>query len=73
VGYLVTMIAAPPGWLAIVLGFLLFRLFDILKPWPIRALDSKVEGGLGIMVDDLVAGIFAALVLQLVLPLIQMP
>ena len=71
VGYLVTMIAAPPGGLAIVLGFLFFRLFDILKPWPIRAIDRAVGGGLGIMVDDLVAGVFAAVALQLVLPLIH--
>lgn len=50
-------------WLAA--GFGLFRLFDIAKPWPIGYLDRKVHGGLGIMVDDLVAGVFAALVLAL--------
>lgn len=50
-------------WL--VAGFTLFRLFDIAKPWPIGYLDRKVHGGLGIMVDDLLAGIFAALVLAL--------
>lgn len=65
VGYLVTMTAAPAGWLPVVAGFVLFRLFDILKPWPIRALDRRVHGGLGIMLDDLVAGVFAALALQL--------
>lgn len=65
VGYLVTMTAAPPGWLPVVAGFALFRLFDILKPWPIRALDRNVGGGFGIMLDDLVAGILAAVVLQL--------
>lgn len=63
VGYLVTMIAAPPGWLWIAAGFLLFRFFDILKPWPIRRLDRGVSGGLGIMVDDLLAGVYAALVM----------
>ncbi len=67
VGYLVTMIAAPAGWLPMLLGFALFRVFDILKPWPIRWLDRKVHGGLGIMVDDLLAGVFAALLLQIVL------
>jgi phosphatidylglycerophosphatase A len=67
VGYLVTMIAAPAGWLPALLGFALFRFFDILKPWPIRVADHKVGGGFGIMLDDLVAGLFAAIVLQLVL------
>jgi len=67
VGYLVTMIAAPPGWLAMLLGFALFGVFDILKPWPIRVVDRKVGGGGGIMLDDLIAGLFAAMVLQLVL------
>lgn len=65
VGYLVTMTFAPPGWLWIVIGFVLFRLFDILKPWPIKWLDRKVGGGFGIMVDDLLAGIAAAAVLHL--------
>ena len=64
-GFFVTMIAAPAGWLWIVAGFLLFRLFDIWKPWPIRLLDKGVSGGLGIMVDDLLAGLYALLVLQL--------
>ena len=65
VGYLITMIAAPPGWHMIVLGFILFRLFDILKPWPIGWVDRRVQGGVGIMLDDVLAGIFAALVLQI--------
>ncbi len=64
-GYFVTMIAAPSGLPWIVAGFLLFRLFDIWKPWPISWLDKKVQGGLGIMVDDIVAGIFALIMLQL--------
>jgi len=64
VGYLVTMIAAPVGWYWVLLGFVLFRLFDILKPWPIRFIDRHVEGGLGIMLDDLLAGLMAALLLQ---------
>jgi phosphatidylglycerophosphatase A len=65
VGYLVTMTFAPPGWLWVAAGFVLFRLFDISKPWPIRLLDRNVGGGFGIMVDDLLAGIAAAAVLQL--------
>jgi phosphatidylglycerophosphatase A len=59
VGYLVTMAWAPRGWVWIVVGFLLFRLFDILKPWPIRWFDQKVTGGIGIMLDDLIAALFA--------------
>lgn len=65
VGYWITMFMAPAGWLWIIIGFVLFRLFDIVKPWPIRWLDQKVHGGFGIMLDDLVAGIFAAVCLQL--------
>lgn len=59
-GYLVTMLWAPPGLAWVIIGFGLFRLFDILKPWPISWLDRRVGGGLGIMLDDVVAG-FAAL------------
>jgi len=65
VGYLVSMTFAPSGWLWVAAGFVLFRLFDIAKPWPIRLLDRNVGGGFGIMVDDLLAGIAAAAVLQL--------
>jgi phosphatidylglycerophosphatase A len=59
VGFLVAMAAAPPGPLWILIGFLLFRGFDIWKPWPISMLDREVHGGLGIMLDDVVAGFFA--------------
>ena len=64
VGYLVTMTAAPVGWQWVVIGFVLFRFFDIIKPWPIRVIDRRVEGGFGIMFDDLLAGMMAALLLQ---------
>jgi phosphatidylglycerophosphatase A len=64
-GYLLTMTAAPQGWIWIAMGFALFRLFDIWKPWPIGWLDRRVGGGVGIMLDDLVAGLFAAVCLQL--------
>ncbi|WP_257284256.1 phosphatidylglycerophosphatase A, partial [Endozoicomonas sp. SESOKO1] len=63
-GFWITMIAAPAGWQWILLGFVLFRLFDIWKPWPISWLDKKVHGGIGIMIDDLVAGVFAFISLQ---------
>ena len=65
VGYWITMLFAPAGWLWIVIGFVLFRLFDILKPWPISYLDKHVHGGLGIMIDDIVAGVLAGVVLYL--------
>ena len=65
VGFWLTMVAAPPGLEWVLLGFLLFRLFDIWKPWPISWLDKKVHGGFGIMVDDVLAGLFALLVIQL--------
>lgn len=56
VGFLLAMTAAPTGWLWILAGFTLFRFFDILKPWPIRELDRRVPGGLGVVLDDLLAG-----------------
>ncbi len=65
VGYLITMAAAPPGWLWIVIGFAAFRFFDILKPWPVSVADRRMGGGFGIMVDDVLAGIYAWLMLQL--------
>lgn len=60
-GYLVTMIPASGSWFSILVGFVLFRLFDIWKPWPIRLADQRIGGGTGIMLDDLLAGIPAAL------------
>lgn len=63
-GYLVTMIAAPRGWGWVLLGFVLFRFFDILKPWPIHVLDRKVKGGLGIVIDDILAGSMALALMQ---------
>ena len=64
VGFWITMIAAPAGWAWLLLGFLLFRLFDIWKPWPIKVLDEKMETGMGIMLDDVLAGIYALLIIQ---------
>ena len=63
VGYLITMIAVPVGLWTLLAGFFLFRLFDIVKPWPIRWLDKQVKGGFGIMIDDVLAGLFALAVL----------
>lgn len=64
VGYFIAMTAAPPGWGWLLAGFLLFRLFDIWKPWPIGWLDRRLSGGVGIMLDDIVAGIYALLVMK---------
>ncbi|MFT6329950.1 MAG: phosphatidylglycerophosphatase A [Bermanella sp.] len=58
-GMMVTFIAVPINPLSLLLGFLLFRFFDILKPWPIRVFDRRVHGGFGIMIDDIVAGAIA--------------
>lgn len=59
VGIMLTFLWIPLSLSTIVAGFVLFRLFDIVKPWPISILDKNVSGGLGIMIDDVVAGIFA--------------
>ena len=67
VGFWITMFLIPFDWKWIVLGFVLFRFFDIVKPWPIRWLDKKVEGGFGIMIDDVLAGIYAWAVLMLII------
>jgi phosphatidylglycerophosphatase A len=76
IGYCVTCIPLLPGiavlwggnvlpaWCGLLLAFVLFRFFDIVKPWPISWLDARVHGGLGIMVDDVLAAVFAAVALM---------
>jgi phosphatidylglycerophosphatase A len=59
VGLWITMAFLPSNYVMLLVGFLLFRFFDIVKPWPISWLDHKVSGGLGIMLDDIVAGVAA--------------
>jgi phosphatidylglycerophosphatase A len=66
VGQWLTLTVVPPSAAAYVLGFLLFRLFDITKPWPASAAERTISGGLGVMADDIVAGIYAALLLYAV-------
>ena len=66
-GYLITLWFIPFTWLNVGLGFVLFRFFDILKPWPIKIADKRVKGGFGIMLDDVLAAVFANIVLRLVL------
>jgi phosphatidylglycerophosphatase A len=72
VGFWLTMLALPLlgvnlDWLLLLLGFIFFRLFDILKPWPILWVDQKVHGGFGIMFDDVLAGVYAGLLLSIVI------
>lgn len=73
VGIWVAFVAVPITPLTVVVGFLLFRLFDIWKPWPITWLDKRVQGGFGIMVDDLVAGLAAMAVMHLLVQFAILP
>lgn len=67
VGYLVTMLYVPIDISWIIVGFLLFRLFDIWKPYPIGDIDKKVKGGFGMIADDVVAGIYACIILHILI------
>jgi phosphatidylglycerophosphatase A len=64
VGYLLTMLMVPVGVYWMLAGFILFRIFDIWKPWPISFVDKHIKGGLGIMIDDVLAAVPAWLILQ---------
>lgn len=63
-GLWITFIAIPADWLTLFVGFVLFRFFDIVKPWPISLADRKVAGGVGVMLDDILAGILSLAVLH---------
>ena len=63
-GFCVTMTLVPLSWLTIILGFIAFRCFDILKPVPVKYFENKFSGGAGIVLDDIMAGVLAALVLK---------
>ena len=63
-GMVATMFLNPTGWAPLAAGFALFRIFDIIKPFPVRLLERQVPGGAGVMLDDLAAAIYANLVLQ---------
>ena len=71
VGVWIALIAAPAGWLWMLAGFALFRLFDIWKPWPVSWADQKIHGGLGVMLDDVIAGSYALLAIQVAAFLIR--
>lgn len=66
IGFFITMFMIPVTWQSIVVGFILFRLFDIFKPWPISFIDKKMTGGAGIMFDDVLAGLFSLVIMQLI-------
>lgn len=68
VGYLLTMAFAPFGWRTALAGFLLFRLFDVWKPWPVSALD-RIKSGLGVVLDDVGAGVLGFAAMQALLRL----
>jgi phosphatidylglycerophosphatase A len=59
------MSALPPTWGYIIAGFILFRIMDIVKPYPIRWIDQNVAGGYGIVLDDVLAGVYANIILQI--------
>ncbi len=65
-GFLIAMTWLPPTWQSLVAGFLLFRFFDIVKPPPIRQIDQRMQGGIGVMADDVAAGLIVNLILQVV-------
>ena len=65
VGLWITLFMIPMTWYWLLLGFVLFRFFDIVKPFPIKWLDKKVKGGFGIMIDDVIAGVFAWAILTM--------
>ncbi len=65
VGFLITMLLVPVTWYWVILGFVLFRLFDIWKPWPISVVDQHIKGGTGIMLDDLLAALYSLLSLHI--------
>jgi len=66
-GFLITMVWVPKTAILIVIGFFLFRFFDILKPFPIRRLEKGLKGGYGVVLDDVMAGVYANIVLQIIL------
>lgn len=67
VGLWLTFFMVDLSWQSVAIGFVLFRIFDILKPFPIKWLDKKVKGGFGIMIDDVLAGVFAGVFLHILM------
>ncbi len=69
-GMIATMFLNPLGWVSLLGGFILFRLFDIIKPFPADLIDRKMPGGPGVMLDDLFAGIYANIILRISLKIL---
>ncbi len=67
-GIIVSLLWLPFNITYVAAGFLIFRIFDIIKPYPIRLIDQKLSGGIGIVMDDVVAGVFTNLVLRVFIP-----
>jgi phosphatidylglycerophosphatase A len=66
-GYLISVYYMPINMFTSISAFFIFRFFDGIKPWPIRVIDKKIHGGLGIVLDDLIAGLFSNIVLRVIL------
>jgi phosphatidylglycerophosphatase A len=66
IGFLITMLWVPKTIPFIIIGFFLFRFFDILKPFPIRRMERKLKGGYGVVLDDVLAGVYANIILQVI-------
>ncbi len=73
IGFLITMLWVPKTTLFIILGFFLFRFFDILKPFPIRGLEKRLKGGFGVVLDDVLAGVYANVILEIVRLIVKSP
>ncbi len=65
-GFLITMLWIPKTTRLVIIGFFLFRFFDILKPFPIRHLERRLKGGFGVVLDDVLAGIYSNIILQII-------
>lgn len=72
VGFLVTMSFLPLGWIYLFAGFVLFRFFDIVKPPPIRLIEKGVRGGIGVVLDDMVAGVYAQIALRIIYRMVSL-
>lgn len=71
VGFLFVMIAIPKIWYFILMGFILFRIFDIWKPWPISWIEKNIGGGLGVMIDDIMAALYTWIILNIIVNILN--
>jgi phosphatidylglycerophosphatase A len=73
IGFLIAMLWVPKTTRFIIIGFFLFRFFDILKPFPIRGLEKRLKGGFGVVLDDVLAGVYANIILEIVRLIVKSP